>query len=216
MAGKPWTDGEDAVLRALYADTQTNRLTAILGRSDRSIYSRANTLGLQKSAAYLASEHAKRLTSEAGKETRFQKGMTPWNSGIKGWVAGGRSAETRFKPGSKPHTWLPIGSERISKDGYLQRKATDTGYPPRDWVGVHILLWREHHGEIPAGHIVVFRDRNKHNIDIDNLELISRAENCRRNSIHRYPPELKAGMRTLARLKRAIQEKEHEESRRTV
>lgn len=213
MAGKPWTNGDDAVLRTLYADTPSHQLTAILGRTDRSIYSRAKLLGLQKSAEYLAGPHAARLTSEAGKETRFQKGHSTWNAGLKGWKAGGRSPDTQFKPGGRPHTWRPIGSERISKDGYLQRKVTDTGYPPRDWVGVHILQWREHRGEIPPGHIVVFRDRNKHNLKLDNLELISRAENCRRNSIHRYPPELKAGMRTLARLKRAIQEKEHEESR---
>ena len=111
---------------------------------------------------------------------------------------------TQFKPGRRPHTWRPIGSERTSPDGYKQRKVSDTGYPPRDWIGLHCLLWREHHGDIPAGHIVVFRDRNKQHIHIGNLELISRAEHCRRNSIHNYPPELKDAMRALGKLKRTI------------
>lgn len=126
--------------------------------------------------------------------------LMPPVQGVRGWSAGGRVRETQFKPGGRPHSWLPIGSERTSKDGYLQRKVTDTGYPPRDGVGVHILIWREHCGEIPPGHVVVFRDRNKHNLQLGNLELISRAENCRRNSIHRYPPELKEVIRLQKRL----------------
>ncbi|MEG7227362.1 HNH endonuclease signature motif containing protein, partial [Pseudomonas aeruginosa] len=102
---------------------------------------------------------------------------------------------TRFKKGQKPHTWLPVGSTRISADGYLQRKISDTGYPPRDWKGIHILLWEEHFGPIPTGHCVCFKDNNKQNVVIDNLELITRAERMRRNSIHRYPPELKSAIR---------------------
>nr|WP_288356107.1 HNH endonuclease signature motif containing protein [uncultured Pseudomonas sp.] len=89
---------------------------------------------------------------------------------------------------------------RFSKEGYLQRKVTDTGYPPRDWKGVHILLWEEAHGPVPSGHCLAFRDGNKRNITLENLELITRAERMRRNTIHRYPPELKGAIRTLGRL----------------
>ncbi len=32
----------------------------------------------------------------------------------------------------------------------------------------------------------------------------------RRNSIHRYPPELKSAIRVISKLKRTIQEVEHE------
>lgn len=99
----------------------------------------------------------------------------------------------------------------FSADGYLQRKISDTGYPPRDWKGIHILLWEEHFGPIPTGHCVCFKDNNKQNVVIDNLELITRAERMRRNSIHRYPPELKSAIRVISKLKRTIQEVEHEE-----
>ncbi|WBH53522.1 hypothetical protein PALA8_04322 [Pseudomonas aeruginosa] len=83
--------------------------------------------------------------------------------------------------------------------------------PPRDWKGIHILLWEEHFGPIPTGHCVCFKDNNKQNVVIDNLEIITRAERMRRNSIHRYPPELKSAIRVISKLKRTIQEVEHEE-----
>lgn len=118
--------------------------------------------------------------------------------------AGGRSAETRFKPGNRPHTWVPIGTEQI-RDGYLWRKVTD-GHGRHDWRQVHVMLWEQHNGPVPKGLILVFRDRNKQNIQLDNLELITRAENCRRNSIHRYPPELKEVIRLQKKLERAIRE----------
>jgi hypothetical protein len=145
-----------------------------------------------------------------GAAHRFPKGNVPWNAGLNGWTAGGRSAETRFKPGAKPHTWVPIGTEQL-RDGYLWRKVTDNG-GRHDWRQVHVMLWEQHNGPIAKGLILVFRDRNKQNIQIDNLELITRAENCRRNSIHRYPPELKQAIRQLARVKRRIEEKRNEES----
>lgn len=87
---------------------------------------------------------------------------------------------------------------------------TDTGYTPNDYRMVHHLVWEQHHGQVPAGHAVVFKDRDKANIEIENLELITRAELCRRNSIHRYPPELKHAIRTLAKLKRTIEDSSNE------
>jgi hypothetical protein len=119
------------------------------------------------------------------------------------WSAG-RMPETQFKPGARPHTWKPIGSTRVTNDGYLQRKISDTGYPPRDWVGVHILLWEEAHGPIPKGHALIFKDRNKGNLCLENFELITRAELMRRNTIHNYPPELVDVIRLGGALKRRL------------
>lgn len=127
--------------------------------------------------------------------------MVPWNKGMKGLQTGGR--ETQFKPGSRPHTWKPIGSER-TVDGYLQRKVTDTGYPPRDWQPVHVLLWVEHRGPVPAGHAVRFKDGDRTHIAIDNLELISRAQLMRRNTLHNLPPELVETIRARSALVRRI------------
>lgn len=190
-----WTDAEVERLVAAYPTTPTKVLAAALGHSVASTYGKAFELGLKKSAEYLAGPDACRLRrgDAIGASTRFQPGIVPWNKGER-FVAGGRSPETRFKPGSKPHNWLPIGSHRLSKDGTLQRKATDTGYPPRDWVSVHQLVWVEANGPLPAGHVVVFRPGRRttdvEQITPDALECVSHAELMKRNSFHRLPKAL--------------------------
>lgn len=208
---KPWSSADEGRLLLLYPDTPMPELIKIFGRPYWSIYSKAYALDLRRSEAYLASEHACRLRREnnPGVGSRFKKGNESWNKGVR-FVAGGRSAETRFEPGTMPHNHVPVGTERVTRDGITQRKTHDDGAPHRRWKSVHMILWEELRGPVPTGHIVVFRDRNTANIHIDNLELITRAENMRRNTIHRYPPELKETIRQLGRLKKAISEASNE------
>lgn len=212
-----WTKDEEQLLTQLYPSTPMPELMQRFNRLDRAIYSKAKVMGLSRSAEYLASEHACRLRKgdNVGAEFRFKAGQQPWNAGMNGWQAGGRSAETRFKPGtingSAAERLKPVGFERVTDDGILQRKIRADGPPHRRWQSVHEIIWEEHNGPRPAGHLVVFKDGNRCNFSLDNLELISRAENCRRNSIHRYPPELKHAIRTLAKLKRTIEDTTNEE-----
>ncbi|MFD1697866.1 HNH endonuclease signature motif containing protein [Halopseudomonas phragmitis] len=190
------------------------QLEVIFQRSEKGIYSQAKALGVQRSEAFMASEQSGRMlkASTLGNSTRFQKGHQTWNKGLKGFKAGGRSAQTRFKPGnlsgSAKDQLKPVGHERVTKDGILQRKVRADGPPHRRWKSVHSILWEEHNGPVPAGHVVVFKDQGiKHiNITLDRLELITRAELALRNTIHRYPPELKAAIRAVAKLKRTINE----------
>ncbi len=209
MNARTWRAREDERLRALYPDVSTKEVARILRRSLFGIYGHANNLGLKKSAAYMASPAACRLRrgDNVGAAYRFKPGHVPANKGVKGWQAGGRSAETQFKQGRRPHTWKPIGTVLPDAYGYLRKKMTDTGYPPRDWVGVHILLWQEAHGPVPPGHCLRFKDGNKQNIRLENLEVVSRGENMRRNSIHRYPPELKKTIRAAGKLRRTLRRK---------
>lgn len=211
-----WTAEDERLLAKLYPATPMPELVEVFGRDDRAIYSKAHAIGLKRSQEYLDSPAACRLRrgDNTGIEHRFQKGQRSWNTGKKGWIAGGRSAETRFKKGSKPHTWVPVGTEQI-RDGYLWRKITDHG-GRHDWRQVHVMLWEHHHGPIPSGLILIFRDRNRQNIDIENLELITRAENARRNSIHRYPPELKEVMRLQKKLERAIRSRHEKQNDRSA
>lgn len=203
-----WTLAEEEMLRRRYPHELARVLARELGRPIHHIHAKAKRLGLSKSEEFLSSK-ACRWDGSQGLSCRFPKGHEPWNMGLKGVATGGHA--TRFKPGHRPCNWLPVGSLRFSKEGYLQRKVTDTGYPPRDWKGVHILLWEEAHGPVPSGHCLAFRDGNKRNITLENLELITRAERMRRNTIHRYPPELKGAIRTLGRLKRTLKEVSREE-----
>jgi hypothetical protein len=206
-----WGANEERALIDLYPDTPMPRLIERFKRDERAIYSKASSMGLARSAEYMASEHACRLRKgdNVGAEFRFRPGQTPWNKGMAGLQFEG-SKPTQFKKGNRPHTWAPIGTEQI-RDGYLWRKITDNG-GRHDWRQVHVMLWEEHHGPLPTGLILVFRDRNKTNIQIDNLELITRAENCRRNSIHRYPPELKEVIRLQKKVERAIRKRADEKS----
>lgn len=109
----------------------------------------------------------------------WQKGHTPWNKGKKGVSYEGMKP-TQFKNGHKPHNWVPIGSERITKDGYVQVKIQE-GKFQKNWKGKHILIWEEHNGPVPPGHAVIFGDGNPRNFDIGNLLLVSRKQLVRMN-----------------------------------
>lgn len=102
-----------------------------------------------------------------------------------------KANSTSFKPRYRSRSWVPIGTERVTSMGYLQRKVTDTGRAADDWVAVHVLNWETENGPIPPGHLLAFRDGDRMNIEPENLELISRGDLLKRNSVHRYPPELR-------------------------
>lgn len=213
MNGKPWTHADEFALRAMYADNPTADIAKILGRTKSQVYRKAHQLGLAKSEEFLQSTLSGRIqrgrTDPRMVATQIKPGSTPWNKGTH-FVAGGRSAETRFKTGRKPQesrNYRPIGSLRISKDGYLERKITDDRAlsPARRWVALHRLVWEAERGPIPSGHIVVFRlglhTTVPEDVTVERLECITRVENMRRNSVHtRLPPEV----RQLAQLKGAI------------
>lgn len=209
----PWTAEEHAILRSDYPDMLTSELATRMGRSVKSIYSQVDRLGIRKSDEWLDSPASRRLRRGDNHNpiTQFKKGHVPHNKGAQGWQAGGNAHKTQFKKGSKPHNTQPIGAERITKDGYLQRKISATGHINTDWVGVHTLLWIEHHGPFSKGHIVIFKNGNKNDIRIDNLQLITRRENMLRNSIHQYPEPLKQVIRLQKKIHRKIIEVQHHE-----
>lgn len=187
-----WTQAEEAAVLADYATTPTRVLAERLGRSQLAVHQRAYHLGLRKDPEYMREEHGGRAKT-VGARHRFQPGIEPWNKGVS-YIPGGRSPETRFRPGQIPATWKPIGSYRVRTDGVLERKVSDTHYTPRDWVPVHRLVWVDHHGPIPAGHAVVFRPGRRTSvldeITIDRLECLSRRELMLRNSTWRHGIEI--------------------------
>ena len=188
--GKPWSPADDDDLRRLYPRNEIRVLERIFGRAEKAIAKRAHKLRLAKAPDYTPPRRGV-----------FESGITPWNKGMRGIdLSGGRG---QFRKGNRPHTWVPIGHERVSKDGILERKVTDAGPAKDHFRSVHSLIWEEHHGPMPEGHVVRFRDGDRTNFDITNLELVSRAENMARNSYHRYGPEIAS----LYQLKGAITRK---------
>jgi hypothetical protein len=192
---KAWSDKEDAQLAELWKTLALGDVAQQMERSTSSVYNRVQKLGLKRTEQYKA-------ITGCG---RIKKGDKPWNAGLKGWQAGGRAKETQFKLGQKPsNTWRPIGAERISKDGVLFRKVADAGVKKTDWRAAHVLIWEQDNGPLPAGMIVVFRDKNPENLSPDNLLAVTRAENMRRNSIDRYPPEYRSTALTLGWFRRKL------------
>ncbi len=199
MRGIPWPKKSVAALKRRYPHEPTATIAADLGVTVSAVYGKAGDMGLKKSAEYLASPSASRLRrgDGVGAAHRFLPGHVPHNKGLRrpGW-APGRMADTQFKPGSSPHTTLPVGSYRIDKDGTLQRKiGTAKGNNSKRWRGVHELVWIEANGPVPARHICVFKPGMRTNvleeITANKVECISFAENMRRNSYHnRYPKEI--------------------------
>lgn len=224
---RPWHSDEDAVIRMLYADTPTDAIAAqLVDRTASSVWQRARRLRLKKDPAYLASEAAGRIQrgDHKGRECWFKKGQAPANKGLKrpkGW-APGRMRETQFKKGVRQGVatklWKPIGTERVSKDGYRERKIND-GLPlQKRWRAVHLLVWEAANGTLPESHAVTFKNGDKTDIRLDNLELVSRADWMRRHSVHNLPPELKSAVRALGTLKSVItkRSKREEQNRRSA
>lgn len=202
-----WTAEQLEKLRQHYPTTRTADVAADLQIPIDKVYSKATRMGLRKSDAFMATSASGRIFrgGRLGKQTQFQAGQMPWNAGLKGFDAGGRSADTRFKPGTKPHTTMPVGSYRINKDGHLQRKIGEaSGANHKRWRNVAELQWIEANGPVPDGHIVIFRPGMRtavlEEITLDRIECISRAENARRNHPANKSPELAR----LVQLKGAI------------
>ncbi|WP_143314245.1 HNH endonuclease signature motif containing protein [Clostridium sp. HBUAS56017] len=112
-----------------------------------------------------------RYKLNTGFSGRFDKGHVPDNKGIKGVIYEG-SKKTWFKKGNTPINHREVGSERITKDGYVEIKITE----PNKWRLKHIVIWERENGPLPKGYALVFADSDKANININNLLLVSRQQ----------------------------------------
>lgn len=217
---RAWTVQEDAVLRQRFADEPTATIAAAVGRSMGAVYQRAYALGLKKSAAYLASPASGRTNGRQGMGTRFSKGHVPANKGLKrgrGW-APGRMAEGQFKPGCRQgvaaKNWCPVGTIRTDAEGYTRIKVREArageayGFGnTKVWPLLNRHVWEQAHGPIPAHHSVAFRDGNKLNCALENLELISRRDLMKRNSVHNLPKPIAQAIQLIGALNRQIRKR---------
>ena len=72
----------------------------------------------------------------------------------------------------------PIGSESIdSKRGKVLIKVR-SGAAGKNFVPKHLYVWEQAHGPVPNGYDIHFKDGNKQNCALENLELISHRANC--------------------------------------
>ena len=111
----------------------------------------------------------RRYNLKTGNTGQFKKYQEPWNKGLKGYMGANK---TSFKKGTIPPNYKPVGTERVTRDGYTEVKIKD----PNKWELKHRHIYKKHYGEIPSGYNVIFADKNISNFDIDNLILVSKAE----------------------------------------
>lgn len=150
--------------------------------------------------SYIGNHHL-----NTGRTGQFEKGTVPPNKGMKGICALG-CEKTWFKKGNIPVNYRPVGSERINVDGYVEIKVAE----PRKWKLKHRVVWEKTNGPVPKSHVVIFKDNNKLNTDIDNLILIKRGAHAILNHLKlcKYTGEFKYTAIAIAELKKVTHNKQ--------
>lgn len=206
MNGLPWTDLQLRQLTTFFPHEPAKVVALRVGRPVTAIYNKARVLGLKQTPKTIAAQK-ERFREKALQDPRiiagrFKTGIVPWNKGSH-FTAGGRSAETRFKPGQVSVRWDPeayvVGALRINADGGLDIKM-HMGY--RAWYPLSHYVWFLETGcWPPPKHVLRARNGDTHDTRFQNLELLTMRENMRRNSLWtKFPPEVA----NLYRLKGAI------------
>ena len=150
----------------------------------------------------------KRKGWKTGRTGRFEKGIVPANKdGTMPYNE--NSARTRFKKGNRTgranQVWKPIGTERVTRDGYVERKIHD-GMPLQSrWRAVHLIRWEELNGPVPGGHALKCLDGDRGNTDPANWRAVPRAMLPRLAGRWAQPydaaePELKPTIMAIAEL----------------
>ena len=102
----------------------------------------------------------------SGIDTKFPKGHVSLNKGTK--VTSPeilkKIQKTWFKKGEVPHNHKPIGSERVTVDGYIEVKIAE----PNIWRQKQRVVWEQHYGNIPEGKMISFINGDRTACDIDN------------------------------------------------
>lgn len=151
----------------------------------------------------------KRYNLFTGFDGRFPKGNVPLNKGKKMSPEQYEKCKaTMFKPGIEPTNHREVGSERNSKDGYIEIKTAEPG----TWELKHRVVWQQAYGEIPEGKVIIFKDGNKLNCALENLEIISQRENAFLNLHHLRSdnPEVTECGVLVARVHERVQERRKE------
>ena len=206
---KLWTEPELIILRKEYPTTQSILIAQKLNRTVKAIYSQANLMNLKKTDEFNRSESSGRMKDgEFGKASRFQKNHVSFNTGKK-WddfmtIQGkANSLRTTFKKGNLPKNTLHDGMITTRTDSKTKRTYKFIRIALGKWQMLHVYNWEQVNGKLPKDKILAFKGSTD-DCSLDNLILITRAENMKRNSIQRYPEEIKQTIRVLTKLKKTI------------
>jgi hypothetical protein len=158
---------EEKFIREHYGEIPLSKIAEHLGRRKSTVMQHIKQMGLE-------------LTPEqrAKAKNTFPKGHKPHNAGTKGVM---KSNCTSFKPGQLPHNTKEDGAISIRHKRGDNHAYKFIRVAKAKWKLLHRVIWEQAHGAIPAGHIVTFMDCDTMNCELDNLELITMAQNVVRN-----------------------------------
>lgn len=184
MTRKFWTKEEDNLVIEKFPHVNTIEIAKVLNRSYGSVATRANFLQLKKTDEFMKSDLSGRNNnlSNLGISTRFKKGLIPQNKGKKVSIETYQKLQkTFFKKGNIPHT-------AYARDGVITTRIDNKGRPYKyirvslgKWKLLHKYNFENRFGKIPSNCCLWFKDGNSLNCDEQNIELITRAENVKRN-----------------------------------
>ncbi len=146
MNGTQWTEAEDAILKENYGHLFMKDIAKLVGRTRSAGHQRVRKLGLVMPENRMR-PFIKRNRNKPSKDEILRVKMM---------------------------NWVPVGTERIDSKGHVNRKVSDINSGRRDWRPVYLINWEAAHGQVPKGFIIRFKDGNRTNSAIDNLECISR------------------------------------------
>ena len=129
-----------------------------------------------------------------GRTGSFKKNHSPWNKGTIGIC---KANSGSFQKENLPKNWRPVGSERgpTQKD-YIYVKVKEKNI----WKMKHIIIWEQKHGKVKKGHVIRFKDNNRLNCSLDNLEEVNRQVHyyLNNNDYMNLPAKLKPTMKAIA------------------
>ena len=132
---------------------------------------------------------------QSGRSGHFKAGQTPWNAGTKGVM---KPNSGNFKKGATPHNHRPVGSTRLTKDGYTTIKIAE----PNEWELLARHNWALKYGSENMPDNLRFKDGDKSNCEPENLEPVSNQEHMMLNQMgfNEMPDEVKPVILMIARI----------------
>ena len=207
------TPEQDAILKEKYLTVPVKPLAKEIGVSHCCLSNRMKQLGLVV---------PKELRQARKAKSRFKKGHVTHNKGLKRsqfMTPEGIeiSKKHQFKKGHVPHNDLGRnGIIRVRKDSKTRAQYQYIRVSSGEWELLQRYNYRKYFGEIPEGYLVRLKNGNTMDCSPENLELISMAENARRNTeqFHNWPEPLKKAIRINNKLTKTLRENGKSKSRK--
>jgi HNH endonuclease len=194
---RPYTEAEHEYIKANIVIKSIKKIAKELGRSSTTLHRVAHLIGCTA------------IIEAKAKASRFGKGLIPFNKGKKQNTYMSQEDIARFrahsyKPGHKTHN-------DCGADGTIRTRKDKNGTPYQfiriakaQWLALATYNWQAVHGRLPPKHVLRHKDGNSMNANIENLQLLSMAENMKLNSINNIPTELQPTIKLINKINKQV------------